>query len=406
MMSEGRPFDIYISKREDMTEREFCSSVAHTKINRIIRSLNLHATTRHIDALKLVATAELYDSDQQLVESGAGKGQDSLVGALAESLEHYSTFRLCSKDLSVRRCDFITHQEAAQFDGFIKMMPSTEASIEALKLSTLDNKNFLFVPRLLLCPKLESDLRQGANEKFLARYSSNSGIAFGCTKAEAMLHGTHEVIERHILSLFFMAVCGIGPSIKLYAPSKALLSSALHGNQDALAKAEKLQIIIINNFFNVYFSIAFPKSGAGDLHLSAVGSGSSLNVLTAVQRAVTEQFQADVLYDDSQDQSDRKIHDFLASSSILRPLIDFQPVKNVKLPEYNHTATSLTACVPLQLKTLENNLLAAGAHLYHRTVIQYGEDGIVCQSYVPGLERFNLIRNGSRVAPQRILLQA
>ena len=406
MMSEGRPFDIYISMREDMTEREFCSSMAQTKIERIIHSLTLHASTRHIDALKLVATAELYDSDQRLVESGAGKGQNSLVGALAESLEHFSTFKPSSKDLSMQRCDFITHQGAAQFDGFIKMLPSKGASIEALELSTLDKQKFLFVPRLLLCPKMESNLKQGENEKFLARYSSNSGIAFGCTKAEALLHGTHEVIERHILSLFFMAVCGIGPSIKLYAPSKALLSNALHDNQGALAKAEKLQIVIIKDYFNVYFSIAFPTSGAGDLHLSAVGSGSSLSVLTAVQRAVTEQFQADALYDDSQDECDRKTHDFLASSSVLRPLIDFEPLKNIKLPAYNHTATNFAASVPLQLKTLENNLIAAGTHLYHRTVIQYGEDGIVCQSYVPGLERFNLIRNGSRVAPQRILLQA
>ena len=388
-----------------MTEREFSSAVAQTKILRIIDSLNFRASIKHIDACKLVAIAELYNSDQQLIESGAGKGQDSLIGALAESIEHFSTFKTSSENLSVQRCDFIIHQEAAKFDGFIKMMPSTEASIEALELSTLDQQRFLFVPRVLLCPTLESNLKQSDNEKFLARYSSNSGIAFGCTKAEALLHGTHEVIERHILSLFFMAVCGIGPSMKLYAPSKALLSNALHSNQDALAKAEKLQIVIIRDCLNVYFSVAFPKSGAGDLHLSAVGSGSSLNVLTAVQRAVTEQFQADVLYDDSQDESDRKTHDFLASSNILRSLIDFEPVKNIKLAEYNQMATNFVECVPLQLKQLEDNLTAAGRSIYHRTLIQYGDDGIVCQSYVPGLERFNLIRNGSRVAPQRILLQ-
>lgn len=40
-----------------------------------------------------------------------------------------------------------------------------------------------------------------------------------------------------------------------------------------------------------------------------------------------------------------------------------------------------------------------------QALITYSDDGIVCQSYIPGLERFNLIRNGCHVVPQRFLRQ-
>lgn len=68
-----------------------------------------------------------------------------------------------------------------------------------------------------------------------------------------LLHGINEVIERHILSCFFMAVCSIGPSIKLYTPSKPLLAKALQNNDYALALADKLQIIVIKDVMSVFF---------------------------------------------------------------------------------------------------------------------------------------------------------
>ncbi|WP_277423447.1 YcaO-like family protein, partial [Pseudomonas viridiflava] len=47
-----------------------------------------------------------------------------------------------------------------------------------------------------------------AELSFLNKYSSNSGIAFGCSRPEALLHGLNEVVERHVLSKIFMSLCG------------------------------------------------------------------------------------------------------------------------------------------------------------------------------------------------------
>ncbi|WP_448646539.1 hypothetical protein [Pseudomonas mohnii] len=75
-----------------MSERETDPVTALKKIQRIIESLNLNAVTQHIDCNALVATAKLFDKSRNLIESGAGKGPDSLIGALAESIEHLRLF--------------------------------------------------------------------------------------------------------------------------------------------------------------------------------------------------------------------------------------------------------------------------------------------------------------------------
>jgi len=282
-----------------------------------------------------------------------------------------------------------------------------EESIESFKLITSDKTKELFVPCILLRPSMDRNSwsETSANVQFLSRYASNSGIAFGCTKSEALLHGTNEVIERHILSRFFLAICNIGPALKLYAPSKALLAQSLQHDADAIALANKLQIIIIKNVMNVYFSVAIPKSGPGDMHLSAIGSGCSLDICIAIQRAVTEQFQVNALYDDTQDEIDRKTLDFLTNSNTLKNLIDFEPVKNLKLSLLDPPPPTVEKSAPLQLEELEKHVSRTGGTIYHRVVANYSNNGIVCQTYIPALERFNLIRNGCLVVPQQVLLQ-
>lgn len=390
-----------------MSERETDPVTALKKTQRIIESLNLNAVTQHIDCNALVATAKLFDKSRNLIESGAGKGPDSLIGALAESIEHLSIFQFNADDSSVQSCGFIASQKAAENDGLFTSLPNASELIKSFKLTTLDQSKELFVPKILLCPRMESANFSGENTgmRFLSRYSSNSGTAFGCTNAEALLHGINEIIERHILSCFFMAVCSIGPSMKLYNPSKPLLVKALQNNDYALALADKLQIIVIKDVMDVYFSVALPKSGPGHHHLSPIGSGCSLDLCTAIQRAATEQFQVSELYDDVQEATDRATLSFLASSEKLKPLIDFEAVSTLKLPTLDSPIVDFVKDVPAQLNSLENNLLRTGKVPYHRVVSRYSDDGIVCQSYIPGLERFNLIRNGCHVVPQRFLRQ-
>ncbi|WP_256578321.1 YcaO-like family protein [Pseudomonas sp. A25(2017)] len=388
-----------------MSERELSPTEALFNIMSTLHTLGLSAITRYTTPSKLVATAELFDDNDNLVESGAGKGPDSLIGALAESIEHFSTFQPLA-DTPIRyRSDKIATQKAVTEDGIFTSLPHTKQLIECFRLTSLNNNEELFAPCVLLCPKTTQNIHKDSNSalRFLSRYSSNSGIAFGCTENEALLHGTHETIERHILSLFYMAVCGLGPAMELYTPSTALLETALTSHPAALASANRLQVIIIKDVLSVYFAVAFPKAGPGVHHLSPIGSGCSLEIHTAIQRAVTEQFQSEDLYDAAEESIDRETFDLLSKSRHLKHLIDFAPVIKATLPIIDTPTHIDPMTVSAQLEILQKNLSTKDMNIFHRTVARFSGSSIVTQTYIPGLERFNIIRNGRLVVPQYVL---
>ncbi|WP_259695985.1 YcaO-like family protein [Pseudomonas brassicacearum] len=388
-----------------MSERELSPTEALFNIMSTLHTLGLSAVTRYTTPSKLVATAELFDGNDNLVESGAGKGPDSLIGALAESIEHFSTFQPLADPPTRYRSDEIATQKAVTEDGIFTSLPHTEKLIECFRLTSLSNNEELFAPCALLCPGTTQTIQEETNTAlhFLSRYSSNSGIAFGCTENEALLHGIHEAIERHILSLFYMTVCGLGPAMELYTPSTALLETALRGHPSALASASRLRVIIIKDVLSVYFAVAFPKAGPGVHHLSPIGSGCSLEIQTAIQRAVTEQFQSEDLYDVIEESLDREAYDLLSKSKHLKHLIDFTPITRATLPMIDTPTHSDSATVSAQLEILQKNLSNTGMKIFRRTVARFSSNSIVTQIYIPGLERFNIIRNGRLVAPQYVL---
>lgn len=388
-----------------MSERELSPTEALFNIMSSLHTLGLSAATRYTTPSKLVATAELFDDNDNLVESGAGKGPDSLIGALAESIEHFSTFQPLADAPIGYRSDKIATQKAVTDDGIFTSLPPTEKSIECFRLTSLNNNEELLAPCVLLRPETTQNIHEDSNSalRFLSRYSSNSGIAFGCTENEALLHGAHETIERHILSLFYMTVCGLGPTIKLYTPSATLLQTALRSHPAALASANRLQVIIIKDVLSVYFAVAFPKAGPGAHHLSPIGSGCSLEIHTAIQRAVTEQFQSEDLYDAFEESIDRKTFDLLSTSRHLKHLIVFAPLTRATLPTIETPAHIDSLTVSEQLEKLQKNLSNKRMEIFRRTVARFSGNSIVTQIYIPGLERFNIIRNGRLVVPQYVL---
>lgn len=389
-----------------MSERELPPNEALFHIMSTIHTLGFRAATHYATPSKLVATAELFDNSNNLVGTGAGKGLDSLIGALAESIEHFCTFQPYTDASTLLRSDNISTQATVAKDGFFINLPYNDELIDCYRLTSFGNNDELFAPCALLCPGTAQNRADDSLAlQFLSRYSSNSGIAFGCTKNEALLHGAQEVIERHILSLFFMGVCRLGPTINLYSPSEDLLEAALLNHPFALASAGRLQIIIIKDVLSVYFAVAFPKAGPGHYHLSPIGSGCSLDIHIAIQRAVTEQFQSEELYGASEDLADRNTFDLLSSSESLKKLIDFAPLRSTPFPIIDAPSDEHNETVESQLKTLQKTLSNTGKKLFHRTIASFSSNSIVTQTYIPGLERFNIIRNGRPVTPQYILLR-
>lgn len=109
-----------------MSERELSPIEALFNIMSTLHTLGLSAVTRYTTPSKLVATAELFDSNDNLVESGAGKGQDSLIGALAENIEHFSTFQPLADSPTRYRSDKIATQKVVKEDGIFTSLPHTK----------------------------------------------------------------------------------------------------------------------------------------------------------------------------------------------------------------------------------------------------------------------------------------
>ncbi|WP_375122290.1 hypothetical protein [Pseudomonas sp. LW8] len=119
-----------------MSEREISSSEAFVRINNVIQTLGLKARVRYVDDGNLVATAELYNEYDTLIESGAGKGPDALVGALAESLEHYAMFHAEPPFCTTLGCSDIASQNGVESDGIYKSAKKHRASTVSAACST------------------------------------------------------------------------------------------------------------------------------------------------------------------------------------------------------------------------------------------------------------------------------
>jgi ribosomal protein S12 methylthiotransferase accessory factor len=393
------------AREQIMSERELSTLDAKNRILSIISKLGLRVSTRYTHSGKLVATADLFDNRNVLVASGAGKGPDCLVGALAESIEHYATLHSPSHSMIFQSCQAIASQKETESDGLFTSLPLTTEPIKCFELKTLCKAKHIFIPSIILCPqkKLVQNTYNNPSIRHLARYSSNSGVAFGCTQAEALLHGINEAIERHILSTLFMAVCGLRANIDLYSPSEYLLKAALRSNAHALEIAKELQILITKDFFGVYFSIAFPKVAPQDFFLSPLGSGCSMDVCIAIERAVTEQLQTSTLYGETEKDQDSKTYEFLSTSKILNSLIHLDPIRSINFPTLDSSKDIINLSVSEQISDIHRNLRNNGKDIYQRTIVNYADHGSVEQVYIPGLERFNIIRNGSPVVPQYVL---
>ena len=119
----------------------------------------------------------------------------------------------------------------------------------------------------------------------------------------------------------------------------------------------------------------------------------------AIYRAITEYNQIIRLYDENEYNDDEKILKFLMGRKKLIPLIN---IDTSNFPRFN---ISIKNTEPMSsCKILNNiNILLKGKNIFYEELIGFENGSSVCSTYIPGLERFNLIRLGKEVVPQRIL---
>ncbi|NYE50353.1 ribosomal protein S12 methylthiotransferase accessory factor [Spinactinospora alkalitolerans] len=293
-------------------ERELPLAEAERRVHAEIRALGWRSRYRVLDEDEPTATqCELWHSDGTEVPYGLGSGKGlsapARVGAQFEALEHALSGPLVFDSLPVRLCDAAdllsgpfgadrAVRDAARQPG---------ARLACLRHSALDGGPDFDVPLFLWAPwypvptpgMLERRSRLGdtADYRSMLSYSVNTGCAIGATDDEALLHALNEWAERDAFSLFLL--CGVydrGP-MPARIPREAL-PGFLRERLDRAAAVVGGPVVLLDltTDLGVPVVMAYAPALAGS-SARYYGLGASLSGETAVERAVTEFVQGELL---------------------------------------------------------------------------------------------------------------
>lgn len=378
-----------------ITERELNIEEAYSRLTKMHQHLGLHSKIELSKNNSLVATCHLYDKTYNEVSCGAGKGEHCELGALAESLEHYFVDKSAP---AVIGSDQIL-QSIAPFDDWLLKSIPPDCRLPSFNFQALNSDHEIVIPAILIAPSSKNvDAIEKTAAGFLSKYATNSGTALGCTENEALLHAINEAIERHALSMYYLSLCGLASPLKLYQPSNSFLEETFSHDTELFRCAKKLEIYMTHDFYDVPFCIAVSRDKK-EGSLSSLGSGSSINPSIAMYRAVTEQIQCEHLSGTTEKQEDLSAENMLAQSTRLSALL--HPCPTSAVPDFHPPRIDLS--VRGQVKRTLINLEKENKTAFYRTLYEHPNLATVVQVFIPGLERFHLIRSGIPVAPQRAL---
>lgn len=348
-----------------------------------------------------VAVAALY-AKGELVAEGAGKGKYCEVGALAEAIEHYSLHNEFLVNVVQATTSQIAEQGLLQFDGVLKNLGRFSEHIDVVQFKSLTDGRELMVPQLLVCP---SDAPpKSPCHTFLERYSTNSGSALGCSLEEALLHGLNEVVERHILSLVMLESIGQRCGLSICEISQVRIDELLHEIDVELC--ESIRVYFVDKLLGGYFCVAVRGEENNEFCLPQIGSGFSQSFLLAFNRAVHELIQAETLYGYEERCVDEQALRVISCSKRLGALRTLQ-INSSKVVDCTPELHGEFPNRPdKQVERAVASLKCAGFDSCYRVLSKLGSSIFVVQVYIPGMERFNLIRSGKWVAPHGVLLAA
>lgn len=379
-------------------ERENLGASRILILKNCFKSLGLDSVIDKID--ESIAIAALY-AQGELIAEGAGKGKSCEIGALAEAFEHYCLQNEILNETPIEAAK-IAKQHALHSDGVIQSLSCFNEHVEVVKFKSLFGEDEIAIPQLLVSPR--DALPEGICHKIIERYATNSGTALGCSFEEAILHGLNEVIERHILSLLMLDSIGEGCEVKTHEISKKNINCLLscidfkpHGS---------IRVYFVDDLLGSFFCLAVRDGEEDTFSLPQIGSGCSQSFLLAFSRAVFELVQAETLYGYEERCIDEQAIRIISRSKRLEGLRKMRPISS-KVTDYLPEPNGKFPNRPReQVNSALNSLKRSEFAPYYRVLNEMASSVFVVQVYVPGMERFNLIRSGKWVAPHAALLHS
>ncbi|HCM5083351.1 TPA: YcaO-like family protein [Klebsiella aerogenes] len=351
---------------------------------------------------------------KEIKASGKGKGAglQVIASSLFEALEHYFLIFGAEQFLTCLRLgehpldtDIIEHSlifnqcQSKDVPSFTRIYFSRFYSDE-IKMAV---PAFLFDPEFFPESLVEYECIRNMG---LLKYSTNSGTAAGTTLEDAQLHALMELIERDALSIELLSTI-------FSANPRPVLKININTLTDDLKKLVYLSELETKGKVTMWFittDVGVPAVLARvmlpcDHNYGHFGSGASLNIEYAIERALVEAVQGFHIYK-HEIQKIRLINTekLKKHSPFRRCLLEYglfeyaggeQDISFDALVKKHPVDLGIT--VSEQINIAINMLKNAGVIVYHRIILS--GDVYISQLYSPSFERFFLVSTGALVMP-------
>ncbi|MGF1719116.1 YcaO-like family protein [Vibrio kyushuensis] len=377
-------------------EREFSGQQAVETMKLWLKEHNIHSSLYSTED-NLVATVELSSLTGSPLSSGSGKGSYAVTGAYFEAFEHMMLqHHFTSSHIQVVPLkEWLKSKKCHSQCLFGKTL--AEYGNELLKFSSyhslLSLENYL-VPETLINPFYIETLQPNDAYLFLNKYTSNSGWASGSSYEEAVLHGANEVVERHCLSELYKQYIGYsdysGGFYRVIPPWELLEKYQL-----SLPNVDELSFIMSTTLFGSHFCACVMHSAASPMAFRS--SGVSYSEFHAVERALSELIQIIENYDAVELNDDIKASELLNKYDRLCKITDLSELDTLPLMDCSAMQQD-SRDFKQHYENLVSSVKAKGYDLLVHTA--FNQEKIwLTSTYIPGLERFNIIDKGKLVVP-------
>ncbi|WP_200973999.1 YcaO-like family protein [Klebsiella pneumoniae] len=240
--------------------------------------------------------AAINNQSGETITYGCGKGVDYHIGAFGECIEHLHLWLTAQRIESVH----VPVKLSMLYDDDIFIRHSInylskEDSCYAIPFIEMGEGQIRYIPTELVNVFYTPVKNRGNNDdytKFLRRYASSSGTAFGFSREDAILHAMLEIIERHEISNLFLSIIGFHSSdkpytcISNYSFSNEINEVSIRVASNTITK--KVESLILETEFGAFFSFTIAEVKTSREIKRIWGAGCSLYRDLAIYRSVAE----------------------------------------------------------------------------------------------------------------------
>lgn len=359
-------------------------------------------------------TCRLYNANGELVAVGNGKGIDlqSKASAIYEAIEHWHTTHSYHQSPTYKfKCRNIPRIDAIKEEPPIEILlrEQSDKFIYCRKYLNLSRERELYYPVFLSTPDYCSSplLGDTMDYSYVDCFSTNSGTATGLTLEEALIHASSELIERDALSLLLLNLFIKKQPGRVLIIDKKTIPSKHFDIVVHLKKISQSEILIVEMTSDLNIPAFLVICTNSKFVIPLLGSGCSLSKEYALERALLEALQSFHLYDAALEREDFRIIKEYEELPKYKACVKFDLYELISRKHYrvgdfkNCIDHKTPSGLNEHLSILRALLVKNGHELFYCQLHTIGSNIHCVHVIIPGLEKFNLVRNGHPVLPSK-----